>query len=220
MTTIVITGANRGIGLEIARQLKGRGDDVIAAVRTPSPELEAIGVRIEAGIDVATDAGPGELKTRLGDTKIDVLVNNAGLLRGDSLGHVERADARAQMEVNAFGPLFVTEALRDNLQKGGKVAIITSRMGSIADNGSGGQYGYRMSKAAVNAAGKSLAIDLEPRKVAVAILHPGFVRTDMTGGQGMIDPDESARLLIERIDGLDLASTGTFWHANGDVLPW
>lgn len=220
MATIVITGANRGIGLELAKQLKARGDDVIAAVRTASEALSGLGVRVEAGIDVADEAGPKTLAARLDGAKIDVLINNAGVLDGDALGALTREGIRRQLEVNSLGPLFVTEALMKNLGEGAKVAIVTSRMGSIADNTSGGRYGYRMSKAAVNAAGKSLAVDLAPRGVSVAILHPGFVRTDMTGGQGLIDADASARLLIARIDALTPETSGTFWHANGEVLPW
>ncbi len=127
---------------------------------------------------------------------------------------------RRQFEVNSLGPLRVTAALRGNLGQGSKVAIVTSRMGSIEDNTSGGRYGYRMSKAAVNMAGRSLANDLKDRGVAVAILHPGFVRTEMTGHQGLIDPPESAAGLIARIDELTLETTGGFWHANGEIIPW
>jgi NAD(P)-dependent dehydrogenase (short-subunit alcohol dehydrogenase family) len=116
--------------------------------------------------------------------------------------------------------LLITQALLGNLDEGSKVGIITSRMGSIADNDSGGSYGYRMSKAAVNAAGKSLAIDLKPRGIAVGILHPGWVRTDMTGRNGLIDANESAKGLLARMDELNLDNTGTFWHANGELLPW
>ena len=127
---------------------------------------------------------------------------------------------RAQFELNAIAPLLLTRALAPRLDPGAKVALITSRMGSIGDNGSGGYYGYRMSKAALNAAGVSLAHDLKPRGVAVVILHPGSVRTDMTGGHGMIDADESARSLLQRIDELRLETTGRFLHQNGEVLPW
>ncbi len=127
---------------------------------------------------------------------------------------------RRQFEVNSLGPLRVTAALRGNFGEGSKVAIITSRMGSIADNTSGGRYGYRMSKTAVNMAGRSLAQDLREAGVAVVILHPGFVRTDMTGGQGLIDAPESAAGLIARIDELTLETSGSFRHTNGEDLPW
>ena len=220
MATVLITGANRGIGLELARQLHARGDAVIAACRRASPELEALGVQVEAGLDVAHEAGPAELAHRVGGRTIDVLVNNAGVLAGDSLSTLDPAAVRAQLEVNALAPLRVTAALRASLPRGGKVVIITSRMGSIADNTSGGMYGYRMSKAAVNAAGVSLAHDLRPAGVAVALIHPGFVRTGMTGGNGATDPDEAAALIIARIDALELEHSGQFLHANGERLPW
>ena len=127
---------------------------------------------------------------------------------------------RAQFEVSAMGPLRVVQALRSRLHAGAKVAIITSRMGSIADNTSGRMYGYRMSKAAVNIAGVSLAHDLLEQGVSVQLLHPGSVRTDMTGGHGMVEADFSVRGLIERIDAMSMQNTGTFWHAQGETLPW
>jgi NAD(P)-dependent dehydrogenase (short-subunit alcohol dehydrogenase family) len=149
-----------------------------------------------------------------------VLVNNAGILRAESLGGIDFDSIARQFEVNALGPLRVTEALAPLLKQGGKVVIITSRMGSIADNGSGGYYGYRMSKAAVNAAGMSLARDLHGRGIAVALLHPGMVATEMTGRHG-IAPEESVRGIIARIDALSPATSGKFLHAGtGEVLPW
>jgi NAD(P)-dependent dehydrogenase (short-subunit alcohol dehydrogenase family) len=217
MATVVVTGANRGIGLELAKAFKARGDDVIGACRRPSEQLKALGVRIET-LDVTDDASVAAFAERVDG--VDVLVNNAGVLSQETLGSLDVDAIRRQFEVNALGPLRVTAALRPKLKKGSKVAIVTSRMGSIADNTSGSMYGYRMSKAAVNMAGKSLAQDLKGDEVAVALLHPGFVRTEMTGGNGMVDPDESARGLVARIDALDLEHTGTFWHANGEQLPW
>jgi len=124
-----------------------------------------------------------------------------------------------QFRVNTLGPLRVTEALLDNLAEGSKVAIVTSRVGSIEDNSSGGNYGYRASKAAVNMVGTNLKHDLMQRQIAVALLHPGLVATDMTSGTG-IDPADSARGLIQCIDDLDLANSGGFWHAEGYELPW
>ncbi len=132
----------------------------------------------------------------------------------------DRASIRRQFEVNSLGPLRVTVALLDNLGAGSKVGIVTSRMGSIEDNTSGGSYGYRMSKAAVNMAGASLANDLRERSIAVALLHPGYVRTDMTGGKGLISAEQSATGLIQRMDALDMDTSGGFWHAQGERLPW
>jgi len=220
MPTVVITGANRGIGLELARQYKQRGDEVVAACRKSSDELAKLEVEVVEGVDVADDAAVGRLATILEGRTVDVLVNCAGILSDESLGDLDFDRIRAQYEINSLGPLRVTAALRDNLGQGSKVAIITSRMGSIEDNTSGGRYGYRMSKAAVNMAGRSLANDLKDDGVAVAILHPGFVRTEMTGHQGLIDPPESAAGLIARIDEVTLETTGTFWHTKGEVIPW
>jgi NAD(P)-dependent dehydrogenase (short-subunit alcohol dehydrogenase family) len=220
MATYAITGANRGIGLEMTRQLIDRGDQVVALCRRPSSELEATGARIVDGVDVTSDESVAAAARALDGIPIDVLVSNAGLLTRESLDDLDLDRIRSQLEVNALGPLRVSAALLPNLHAGAKIVIITSRMGSIGDNTSGGRYGYRMSKAAVNMAGVSLARDLAERRIAVGILHPGFVRTDMTGHQGMIDPPESAANLIQRIDELSMATTGTFWHANGEVLPW
>ena len=126
----------------------------------------------------------------------------------------------AQFQANAVAPLFLTRTLLPRLRPGAKVALVSSRMGSIADNGYGGYYGYRMSKAALNAAGASLAHDLKAAGIAVVILHPGAVRTGMTGGQGAIEPNASAAGLLQRIDELELRTTGRFLHQDGTVLPW
>jgi NAD(P)-dependent dehydrogenase (short-subunit alcohol dehydrogenase family) len=220
MGVAVVTGANRGIGLEFARQLKARGATVVAVCRRSSPELDALGVRVESGFDVTEPAAWSRLAERLAHDEIDLLIQNAGMLVGDSLEDLALDKVRAQFELNAIAPLFLTRALAPRLHSGAKVALITSRMGSIGDNGSGRYYGYRMSKAALNAAGVSLAHDLGPRGIAVVMLHPGSVRTGMTGGQGMIDADESVRALLQRIDELRRETTGRFLHHNGDVLPW
>lgn len=219
MATYLVTGANRGIGLEYCRQLQARGEKVIAVCRHVSPELQPLGIQIEAGIDITNDDSVADLVKRLGNITIDVLINNAGILRDESLEDLDLDSIREQFEINALGPLRVTHALLPKLKAGSKVVLMTSRMGSIADNTSGGYYGYRMSKVALSMAGKSLALDLQSRKVAVAILHPGLVQTRMTGFSG-ITTEQSVQGLLARIDGLTLANTGTFWHANGEVLPW
>ena len=216
----VVTGANRGIGLELCRQLKGRGDQVIAVCRKASAELRELGVRVEEGIDVGSDDVVAELTKRLEGTPIDLLINNAGILTSETVSDLDFSRMRRQFEVNSLGPLRVTKALLDNLREGSKVAIVTSRMGSISDNTSGSSYGYRMSKAAVNAAGVSLSHDLKDRGIAVVLLHPGFVRTEMTAGNGMVDANESAAGLLERIGELTLASSGAFRHMNGEALSW
>jgi NAD(P)-dependent dehydrogenase (short-subunit alcohol dehydrogenase family) len=219
MPTAFVTGANRGIGLELCRQLKERGFEVIGTARRDAPELEALGVRVER-LDVADPASVGALAGRLSDVTIDVLINNAGILERTPLEDLDLDAIRRQLEVNAVGPVQVTAGLLPRLADGAKVAFITSRMGSIADNTSGGAYGYRMSKAALNAAAVSFAHDLKDRGIAVVILHPGFVKTDMTGGRGDVTADVSAGRLLDRIDALSIDSTGQFLHAKGDVLPW
>lgn len=216
----VVTGANRGIGLELVRQLKARGADVVAVCRRSSPELDALGVRVQGGMDVTEPAAWSRLADRLAQDEIELLVHNAGMLVPDSFADVDPARLQAQFELNAVAPLMLTRALAACLRKGSKVALITSRMGSIADNGSGGYYGYRMSKAALNAGGVSLAHDLKPLGIAVVMLHPGAVRTEMTRGHGMIDADEAARGLLQRIDELRIETSGRFLHQNGQALPW
>ena len=223
MSTTLVTGANRGIGLEFCRQLKARGDDVIAVCRSSSPDLDQLDIEVIEDVDVADPESVAQLASRLTGRRIDILINNAGVLRRASLGTLAAesvTDMVDQFRTNSLGPILVTEALMPNLQKGSKVGIVTSRMGSVTDNTSGGYYGYRMSKAAVNIAGVSLARDLADRGIAVALLHPGYVRTDMTGQEGFIDPDEAARGLIQRLDELSMTSSGGFWHTNGEALPW
>ena len=220
MAQILITGTNQGIGLELAKQYKSRGDAVIAVCRTASQELRDSGVEIIENVDVTDDASVTKLVGAVGDRKIDMLINNAGILTRESFDDLDFDRMRLQYEVNTLGPLRVTKALSDQLADGGKVGIVTSRVGSMEDNGSGGNYGYRMSKAAANMAGVNLAHDFKARNIAVGLLHPGYVRTNMTGGSGGIEPQVAASGLIERMDALSMASTGTFWHAEGYALPW
>lgn len=216
----VVTGANRGIGLEFCRQLKEKGFDVVAVCRRSSEALKELGCEVVTDVDVTSDEALKSLSEQLGATKIDWLINNAGILRSTSLEPLDEAAIREQFEVNALAPLRVTLALRSQLGQGSKVGMVTSRMGSMTDNSSGGAYGYRMSKAALNAASVSLAHDLKPEGIAVAILHPGWVRTEMTGGSGLIDADESASGLIKTLENLNLENSGCFWHTNGEELEW
>lgn len=220
---ILITGANRGIGLALTQQLHAQGHSLWAACRQSSDDLNALAgerLRVIEGIDVGSNSCIQALQQALSAEKLDWVINNAGLLKSTNLNPLDFEAIEAQMQVNAYGPLRVIEGCLSALHEGSKVAIITSRMGSIADNNSGGMYGYRMSKSAINSAGKSLAIDLKPQGVAVGLIHPGFVQTDMTGKQGHIDTDTSAKGIIERIQELTIENTGTFWHMNGDILPW
>jgi NAD(P)-dependent dehydrogenase (short-subunit alcohol dehydrogenase family) len=221
MKTVLVTGSNRGIGLELCRQSRERGERVLAVCRTPSAELEALGVTVLSGVDLTSEAAVTRLVEHLDGERLDGLILNAGILEATSLEDLDLDSLRRQFEVNALAPLRLVRALLGQLGAGSKVALITSRMGSIDDNSSGGSYGYRMSKTALNMAGKSLAIDLNPRGIAVAILHPGLVRTRMVGfNPQATEPEVAVRGLLARIDGLTLANSGTFWHANGEVLPW
>ena len=219
MATVLITGANKGIGLELSRQLTERGDHVIALCRTASPDLEALGVRLFEGVDVTDRAALERVSRDLCDTQVDVLINNAGIFENETFGDLDFDRIRRQFEVNALGALLVTSIMQSHLVQGSKIILMTSRMGSIDDNGSGSYYGYRMSKAALNMAGVNLAHDFRSKGIAVAILHPGMVATEMTGRHG-IPVSESAEGLIARIDELRLQDSGGFWHANGERLPW
>jgi NAD(P)-dependent dehydrogenase (short-subunit alcohol dehydrogenase family) len=219
VTTVVITGCNRGIGLELCKQYTARGDTVIAVCRQPSDELRQTGAEIVEGVDVSDDSATARLQEALGDRHIDVLVNNAGILFRDTLDDVDYEEMVQQYRVNTVGPLRVTRALLGNLGKGSKIGIVTSRVGSVEDNESGAYYGYRSSKAAANMVGMSLHRDLADRGIHVMLLHPGYVATDMTGGQGVSAVDSAAGL-IARLDELGPETSGTFWHAEGYALPW
>jgi NAD(P)-dependent dehydrogenase (short-subunit alcohol dehydrogenase family) len=217
---IVITGANRGIGLAMCMHFKAQGDRVFALCRKTSVELTALDVHIIEDIDVTSDFGIANMVSGLKHVDIDVLVCNAGILRDESLANLDLNTIREQFEVNALAPLRVVASLKKQFSQGAKVALITSRMGSIADNDSGGRYGYRMSKAALNAAAMSLSHDLASNKVAVGIYHPGYVQTEMVNYGGDISASDAAKKLVELIDQLTLAQSGIFKHSNGNVLPW
>lgn len=218
---IVITGANKGIGLELAKAYQAKGEKVFALVRKSSKELDAIdGVTVIQNIDLGTVKDFSVLDGVLSSVHIDILINNAGILTKESLGQIDYDQVQNQFLVNAIGPLRLTEYLIPQLHKGSKVALITSRMGSLSDNTSGGSYGYRASKAALNTFGVSLACDLEPKGVSVGIFHPGFVKTTLVGNQGDINAEEAAQRLMQRIEELNLKNTGSFKHANGEKLPW
>lgn len=220
MATIVITGANRGIGLELGRQYAARGDEVIAVVRKTSDELAATGAKVHEGIDVSDDESVLNFKRALGDKQIDVLINNAGILSSEDMIDMNYDRIRRQFEVNTLGPLRMSHTLSPLLVRGSKIGIVSSRVGSITDNGGGGNYGYRISKTAVNMVGKNLSIDMEPRGIAVILLHPGYVATDMVNHAGPTPPADAAKGLIDRMDNVNLDQTGTFWHAEGYELPW
>lgn len=217
---IVVTGANRGIGLSFCKYFNKMGYTVYGVCRKSSSELEKVANYVIENIDISDADACHALVKALSGVKIDLLINNSGILQNEVLGDIDFGSIEKQFQVNALGALRVTEGLIHHFHQHSKVAIITSRMASIADNGSGGRYGYRMSKAALNAAGKSLAIDLKPRGIAVGIFHPGLVSTDMIGGNGDISPDVAANRIAGLIEKLDIKNSGTFWHSKGHILPW
>ncbi len=216
----LITGCNRGIGLELAKQLKSKGFEIFAICRTNSDELKAVSNHIFDNVDVTNFTQLKEIANELKAIKFDLIINNAGVLLPTSLNELNVDNINTMFQVNAVAPLVLTQVFLDNLAEGSKVAMITSRMGSIQDNTSGGQYGYRMSKCALNIAGKSLAEDLKEKGIAVGLYHPGFVNTRMVNFNGQINPDESAKGIIQQIDKLSIKNTGSFWHSNGEPLPW
>ncbi len=223
MRTIVITGCNRGIGLELATCFHKKGDMVIGICRQSSDALEAVTSQVISDIDLTERSSYSKVTSELSGKSINVLIHNAGRLSSEGLDTLDEdafARIEAQMQVNAYAPLRLTHCCLPFLSKGATVALITSRMGSIEDNTSGRMYGYRMSKAALNMMGKSLSFDLAPREISVAILHPGYVQTGMTNYNGNMTAEESAALLVERLDSWDLSKSGQFYHASGEKLPW
>ncbi len=229
---VVITGARRGLGLEFTRQLLARGDRVTALVRDvkQAPGLTALldGAqgRLRVGAcDITSDAAIRAAVSLLGlDVEpVDVLINNAGVyLDAEAdFADLDFSKVVASVEINAVGPMRVTRALLPALKRSrahAVVAQITSLMGSIGDNSSGGAYAYRMSKAALNMFNKSFAVD-HPEIIALA-LHPGWVRTEMGGVQAPIMPVDSVRGMLKVIDGATAAQSGHFYDFEGDELPW
>ena len=228
MKNVVITGANRGIGLELAKHYRKLDYTVIGICRETSEELDELADMVISDIDVRSQDSIEMVAEVLAQTlissdsgqKIDVLINNAGVFMNETLEEMDFDNIQTQFEINAIAPLRVTHAFKSMLWEGSKVAMITSRMGSVSDNGSGAYYGYRASKAALNSFGKSLSIDFKPKGIAVALLHPGFVQTRMVGFNGDISPQQAAEGLAQRIEDLNLDNSGSFWHSNGELLPW
>lgn len=222
--TVVVTGANRGIGLEFARQLKVKGYYVIATARKPeaAEELRGLGVQIEQ-LDVADSASVQAFAERLQGTIIDILINNAGIAgHGASTFAEHDFDAVDRtFQVNSLGPMRVTQALLDNLRRGKqkKILHISSMMGSIEMN-QGGAYGYRASKAALNSFNKTLSVELGKEGFICVVLHPGWVRTGIGGSSAPLSTEESVAGLITVIEGLDADSNGRFIDYTGKDLPW
>jgi len=227
MPTCLVTGASRGLGLEFAKQYAAEGWRVIATCRKPeeAPALAALqgDVRIEP-LDVTDFARIEALGRRLDGLPIDLLINNAGIY-GPRVTRYDSVDYAAWPEVvrvNVMAPLKVTAVLAPNLAGSSlRIAVgISSLMGSIEDNTSGGSYIYRSSKAALHAVTRSLAIDLRSKKIIVCVLNPGWVRTDMGGSAAMLDPFESVAGMRDVISRLTLRESGYFFNYDGTELPW
>lgn len=223
-TTVLITGANRGLGLEFARQFSDKGYHVIATARNPgeADELRALGVQVEQ-LDVADTASVKALSGRLEGTAIDILINNAGIS-----GHGARSFAELEIDklaqsfqVNSLGPLRVTQALLENLRLGEKKKIISisTIMASISLN-NGGAYGYRASKAALNTLHKSLAAELGREGFICVLFHPGWVKTDMGGESAPLSPEQSISSMITLIERLNDSQNGHFLDYQGETIPW
>lgn len=230
-STYFITGCNRGLGLEFVRQLLARGQRVIATCRdiATATDLTALTLKHSGQLslvemDVSDEASMREAVALLNDEAIDVFINNAGVYgpRDANFGNVDGPAMAEVLYTNAVAPVLLTQLLIDNVRKGSgkKLVYVSSKMGSIADNGRGGSYIYRSSKTALNSAVKSLALDFAPEGIAAATLHPGWVRTDMGGPNGLIDAPESVSGMLNVIDGLSVANTGQFFNYDGATIAW
>jgi NAD(P)-dependent dehydrogenase (short-subunit alcohol dehydrogenase family) len=227
---VVITGANRGIGLGLARAYAARGAEVDATTRKPSEakDLQALArasggkVRVHE-LDVRNDEQVKAFAAAIGSASVDVLVNNAGIAGNWSttLASFDVEEALRCFDTNALGAVRVTRALVGNVRAArGKVINMTSRMGSIGDNGSGRSYAYRMSKVALNMATRNIAHELKGFGGIAIALHPGWVKTEMGGDGATEEIADAVARLMRSIDEVDATKSGRFWHANGEELPW
>ena len=224
MAVVVVIGADRGIGAALIDVYRDRGEEAIAVCLGDGAVWADSAVRVIAQIDVTSDRAVDKLAAALGSTPVDILVHVAGVGALDRWGQFDFGRMLDHYNLNALGPLRVVSALAGNLRPGSKVGIVTSRMGSIADNASGRMYSYRMSKAAANMLGVNLHHELKPRGAHVMLLHPGTVGTEMTRGaknwDSMTKPAEAAAGLAAQLETLGPESPIEFRHADGTLLPW
>jgi NAD(P)-dependent dehydrogenase (short-subunit alcohol dehydrogenase family) len=230
MATVLITGTNRGLGLEFVRHFLGRSDTVIATCRDSSnaTELQALAANNEnlslKNLDVSDEQSMAAFATELKDTPIDVFINNAGVYgpRDANFGNVGSSEWEQVIRVNAIAPMLLTQLIIGSLRQGTdkKLVYVTSKMGSIDDNKGGGSYIYRSSKTALNSVVKSLSVDLASEGFSVAVVHPGWVRTDMGGPNGLIDVQTSVGGMLAVIDGLNPDTAGEFFNYDGSLIPW
>lgn len=225
---VLITGANRGLGLEFTKQYAADGWNVLAGCRHPQSamqlqELAQTNSQIKiVSLDVADFAQIDALALQLKDTPIDLLINNAGVYPASSFGDIDYDDWAEGFKINSMAPLKMAEAFVQQITRSQlkKIATITSKMGSIDDNTSGSSYSYRSSKCAVNMVMQSLSIDLRPYGISTITLHPGWVQTDMGGPNGLINAQTSVTGLRQQIAGLSLANTGNFIAYDGKPINW
>jgi NAD(P)-dependent dehydrogenase (short-subunit alcohol dehydrogenase family) len=231
MPTVLVTGANRGLGLEFARQYSADGWQVFAACRAPhdAEELQRLAAERSERIrviemNVTDTASVRAAAAGLKDEAVDLLLNNAGVggPGGQQLGSLDYAAWARVLDTNTLGPMRVAEAFLDHVAKSrdSKIVTITSGMGSIEDNTSGGRYAYRSSKAAVNMVMKSLAVDTAPRGITCIVINPGWVRTDMGGPDGKLEPAESIKAMRSVIAKLRPEDSGKFLNYTGKPYPW
>jgi NAD(P)-dependent dehydrogenase (short-subunit alcohol dehydrogenase family) len=219
----LVSGANRGLGLALCKQLLNESYQVHALCRQSSIELSKLDLTIHENVDLSKIEAIADFARRLKIEKLDLLVNNAAIGHEDSIDNMDYAGLKKQFETNAIGPLALSLNLVPFMHAGSIIAMITSRMGSIGDNKSGGSYAYRMSKASLNCLGKNLAIDLKERGISVALLSPGLVDTDMLRDLGVTtgaDAQEVAKKLCSILKNVTLANSGSFWHIDGQISPW
>lgn len=226
MPTILITGSNRGIGLELVRRHAAEGWSVIACCRRPEEAgaLRAVAGEVEIHpLDVTQPDSIAALKKALGNRPVDLLLNNAGVMGARlGFGRTDIPDFLGTMQVNALAPLLMAEAFIENLIAGGqkKIVSITSQMGSIGDHPGGGSYAYRASKAALNMVMANAAAELKGKGISVAVLHPGWVQTDMGGSRAPLTVAESAAGIMQVVAGLTPETSGRFFNYDGAALPW
>ena len=230
MATILVTGANRGLGIEFVEQYLNDGNEVIATYRNENSSMDLIKMGNERSnlkllqLDVSSNKSLNSFAENLGDSPIDIFINNAGVYgpRNSSFGNVDEENWIPAIKINAIAPILLTQLIIKNIRSGAdkKLIFVTSKMGSIDDNKGGGAYVYRSSKTALNAVVKSLSVDLENEGIVVALIHPGWVKTDMGGPNALIDKDTSVRGMTEVISNLDISSTGNFYDYDGSIIPW
>lgn len=230
MATILVTGANRGLGIEFVEQYLNEGNEVIATYRNENSSMDLIKMGNERSnlkllqLDVSSNKSLNSFAENLGDSPIDIFINNAGVYgpRNSSFGNLDEENWIPAIKINAIAPILLTQLIIKNIRSGAdkKLIFISSKMGSIDDNKGGGAYVYRSSKTALNAVVKSLSVDLENEGMTVALIHPGWVKTDMGGPNALIDKDTSVRGMTEVISNLDISSTGNFYNYDGSIIPW